>query len=89
MAYSVLQSTPNKANCFLYDSTTESAILFGTSEEMFFWKSIIEMMEQDADNKEWAENLKSEKIKMLVDDGNTIEQAENFLRKTMPFLYKN
>lgn len=85
MAYSVLTLDSN--NCCLYCSEKQSCILTGTREEMFEWKHKMEDGEQQIDNAEYMQQVKKERLALLISAGNTEEKATTFLKKAMPYLF--
>lgn len=73
----------------LYNADDQTCMLKGKEEEMYEWKHKMETEEQNAANSEYMKNLLKERVGMLVSAGNSHEQAEVFLKKTMPYLYAN
>lgn len=71
----------------LFDSKTNRIILTGTSDEMDYWKNLIEVQEQVEANKKHFEKLREQYIEQLVGGGNTHAQAEEFLKSKMSFLF--
>jgi hypothetical protein len=86
MSLSVLQLAPN-GHHILYDSDQEKAILMGTQEEMFDWKNLMETIDQNISNRLYFDQLREERMALLVNAGHTQQSAENFLKKQMPYLY--
>lgn len=89
MALSVLPLTSDGKACGLYDSTKERFILKGTRKELYAWKDRIERREQHKDNADYRESLRQEWIDLLIKSGNTEEEANNFLKTQMPYLYED
>jgi len=87
MAYSVLRLSNSGGDHILYDSNRQQAILSGEEQEMYDWKDKLESAEQLADNAAYMNNLRQERLTMLISSGHTEETAEAFLRKEMPYLY--
>lgn len=87
MALSVLKIRIGENSHGLYDSAQQKIIMTGLQEELFEWKHKIESSDQQAANKEYLDNLCKERIDMLVLGGNTPEQATEFLKTYMPFLF--
>lgn len=87
MSYSVLQIAPC-GEYVLYDGKQQKAILSGSQSEMFDWKHKIEEAEQKRDNKEYFDQLREERLALLVAAGHTQQSAEDFLKKQMPYLYE-
>lgn len=72
----------------LYDSKKEECILEGDQESMFKWKHIIEEYQQSKSNFEHMAKLKQERLNILISGGNSEDEANNFLKQQMPFLYE-
>lgn len=90
MALSVLTiSHEHPKSHILYSSDTETAIMVGTEDAMYAMKHEIEDAEQQADNREHLKKLKEKYLSMITSSGKTIEEANEFLKKQMPFLYEN
>lgn len=87
MALSVLRFAFGSDECYLYDSRLKGLILQGTEEEMYSWKHKMEDAEQKQSNREWLDEVRSERVALLVTGGYTNEQATEFLQKTMPYLF--
>lgn len=87
MSYSVLQLAPC-GEYVLYDGKKQKAILSGSQSEMFDWKHNIEEAEQKKANREYFDNLREERLALLVAAGHTQQSAENFLKQNMPYLYE-
>lgn len=71
----------------LWDSETEKFMLMGTLPEMEHFKDEIEKREQAQQNREHFDELKKKYISQLMAGGNSEEQATNFLKERMPFLW--
>jgi len=69
----------------LYDG--KSIIMTGGIAELYDWKDKMESAEMCVANRLWRENLKSERIAMLVEAGHTEAEATNFLKEKMAFLW--
>lgn len=87
MALSVLQIPPY-GPYVLYDSVSGKALLEGNEDELYEWKHLMENAEQQASNRVWMDQLREERLKLLVDCGCTQERAEAFLRDKMPYLFQ-
>lgn len=72
----------------LYDSKTKNFLMTGEEHEMAGWKHSIENAEQQSDNKEYLNNIKKERSLDLINAGYSQEEATQFLKKAMPFLYE-
>lgn len=89
MALSTLKIGHNRYG--LWDSQQKRYVLVEkTSEGASWWKNVIEESQQQQANKEHFERLKTHYIKVLTapGSGNTMEQANEFLKSQMPFLYE-
>lgn len=62
-----------------------------TSEGVAWWKNVIEESQQQQANKEHFERLKNHYLKVLTapGSGNTMEQATEFLKSQMGFLFED
>lgn len=89
MALSVLTLRLGEKSHGLYDSVQAKFIMAGTQDELYEWKHKIETEEQQAANKDYMDNLLKERTDMLILGGNTPEQATEFLKTYMPFLFLN
>lgn len=88
MALSVLRIGAGYDKFGLYDSTTESFIMSGLSQdELYEWKHRIESAEQNEAIKLDMNSLRERWIVLLVKGGNTEQEANTFLKSQMPFLY--
>lgn len=85
MALSVLKIGDGDCYCLFSGDT---ALIAGSEDEMYAWKETIERAEQQKDNREYMDNLKKERLAMLIEAGNSPEQAEQFLKKQMPYLFQ-
>lgn len=74
-------------NYMLYDSESDSVLMVGTINETEHWKHVLETCEQQSENENYYARLREEYTDMLVKGGNSLEQAENFLKLKMPFLF--
>lgn len=83
---SVLQLAPN-GEYILYDEETKTAILSGTQEEIFEWKNSMEAASQMAANRIYFDQLRKERLELLIASGHSLESAENFLKQNMSYLY--
>lgn len=89
MSLSVIQIGFGLKSHGLYDSTQKKIVLAGLQDEIFQWKNIIEEAQQQKDNEEYMLTLRKERIALLVNAGNTQEEAEQFLKEKMSYLYDN
>lgn len=89
MAYSVLTLRYGKNSHGIYCSAKGKVILAGTEDEMWAWKHLIDEKERVRDNTEYMLKLREERIQILVDGGNTREEAEQFLKNHMNYLYED
>lgn len=87
MALSILRIGYGEKSHCLYESGTEQVLMVGLEDDLFEWKTFIEEAQQQQMNKEYFDQLRQERIKLLVSAGNTPEQAENFLRTHMKYLF--
>ena len=88
MALSVLQIQYGENSHGLYCSEQQKMILFGNQDEMFGWKHVIEEVEQQHSNDKYLKKIRKERMKLLIQAGNTKEKAESFLKERMPYLFK-
>lgn len=88
MALSVIRIGYGENSHGLYCSTAKSIILVGQEDEISHTKNIIEEAQQQADNKEYMDILREERMNLLISGGNSHEDAEQFLKKQMPYLWK-
>lgn len=86
-ALSVLSIGPKFGDYALWQGDT--ILLKGSQEELFSIKNVMDESEQQKANSEWREAHKQKMLTMLTTpgSGNTPEEAEQFLKKTMPYLY--
>lgn len=72
----------------LYDSTIEKVILAGTQDELYEIKDQIEKREQNESNTEYRLSLRKRWIDILITAGKSQEEAEDFLKLKLPYLYE-
>lgn len=87
MALSILRLAPG-GNCMLYDSDRQEAILTGNREDLQEWKDKMDECSQMAANRVYFDNLRYERMGLLVAAGHTEESATEFLKKNMSYLYE-
>lgn len=87
MALSILRIGYGEKSHCLYESGKEQVLMIGLEDEVTEWKHIIENYEQEQANKEYFDQLRAQRISLLVKAGNSPEQAETFLRAQMPYLF--
>jgi len=87
MAYSILNLAPC-GEYILYCSEQKKAILMGSQSEMEDWKHTIEQMEVAEANREYFDQIREERLAMLISAGHTQQSATDFLTKQMPYLYQ-
>ena len=87
MALSVLQLAPTATDHVLYCSQQKKAILSGPPDEMFEWKHKMEEAEQQAENRQYMDQLREERKALLIACGHSEEVAISFLKKQMPYLF--
>lgn len=88
MALSVIPITPT-GEYILYDSESKCAIIAGSQDECFDWKHTIEYAEQQTANRQYFDDLRKERVEILVASGHSTKTAEDFLKKQMPYLYED
>lgn len=72
----------------LYDAVSKKAVMTGTQKEMEFWKHHFENSAQQKDNREHMNKLRKELELQLITGGHSQEEATQFLKDKMPYLFK-
>lgn len=88
MRLSVLSFGDKYSNYGLWQGDT--LLLVGSQEEMFSIKHLLETAQSIKDENEWKEQHKQKLLNILAapGSGNTIDDAESFLKAKMGFLYE-
>ena len=87
----MILSVLNLAPCgeyILYDGEKKEAILMGSQSECENWKNAMEEAETHAANRLYFDQLREERMALLVSAGHTQQSATDFLTKQMPYLYE-
>ncbi len=88
MAYSVLSIAPGTAEKVLYCSIKQKAILSGSEQEMFDWKHTMEDAEQVKENQLYFDELREQRLALLVSCGHSADSATEWMKEHMPYLFK-
>lgn len=89
MALSIIRVGEGYNKYGLYDSGSQTFLIQGTMDEVFAFKHDVEQRQQAQDNARYAASLRVKWVSLLMQAGNTYEQADQFLKKQMPFLYED
>lgn len=90
MSYSVIQigRVTQNGGYGLYDSKIQGVIIAGTYDELYTIKDQIEKREQKQSNDDYQRSLRKQWINIMVTAGKTPEEAEDFLKIKLPYLYE-
>lgn len=88
--YSVLQIgiVTQNGGYGLYDSQLQACIFTGSQDEMYALKHKLEDLQQKEDNNEHRRQLLKEWTDIIVKSGQSEQQAEQFLKEKLPYLYE-
>ena len=87
MAYSVIQIRYGAKSHGIYCSEKKAIILDGSADDMWAMKELFDEKERVAANKEYMDALLKERLNVLISAGSNPQEAEQFLRTHMKYLF--